>query len=142
MSVSLRAVVDTNVSISAALLPFSIPRQVFDYLFLNGNLLVSDATLAEFAATLPRKKFDRYLPLKKRLDFYVLVAQRAELVTVTHTIRACRDPKDDKFLELAVSGNASAIVTGDSDLLALHPFRSIAILTPQDFLAQNPAIAS
>ena len=50
------------------------------------------------------------------------------------SIRACRDPKDDKFLEVAVHGSADVIVTGDSDLLDLHPFRGIAILTPADYL--------
>jgi len=56
-------------------------------------------------------------------------------VAVNEAITACRDAKDDKFLELAVSGKASHIVSGDADLLVLHPFRSIAILTPQAFLA-------
>jgi uncharacterized protein len=49
-------------------------------------------------------------------------------------IRECRDPKDDKFLELAIDGRASEIVTGDADLLAMHPFRGIAVLTPATFL--------
>ena len=47
----------------------------------------------------------------------------------------CRDPDDDKFLELAVSGNADYLVSGDDDLLALHPFREIPILRPAEFLA-------
>ena len=42
----------------------------------------------------------------------------------------CRDPKDDKFLELALNGKATHIVSGDEDLLVLHPFRGIPILTP------------
>jgi putative PIN family toxin of toxin-antitoxin system len=54
----------------------------------------------------------------------------AELVTIGERIAACRDPTDDKFLELAVAGHADLIVTGDGDLLALHPFRDIAIVTP------------
>jgi len=58
----------------------------------------------------------------------------AILVEIQAPIRACRDPKDDKFLELAVDGRADAIVTGDGDLLDLHPFRGIAILMPADYL--------
>lgn len=50
-------------------------------------------------------------------------------------VRACRDPKDDKFLSLAVSGGADLILTGDKDLLDLHPFRGIAIVSPQQYLA-------
>ena len=49
-------------------------------------------------------------------------------------IRACRDPKDDKFLAVAVHERADLIVTGDADLLALHLFRGIFILNPADFL--------
>ena len=49
-------------------------------------------------------------------------------------IVACRDPKDDKFLDLAVSGQATHLVTGDPDLLALHPFRGIDIVTARAFL--------
>jgi len=55
-------------------------------------------------------------------------------VDVDVQIRACRDSKDDKFLELAISGLATHVVTGDSDLLALNPFRGIQIISPQAFL--------
>jgi uncharacterized protein len=58
----------------------------------------------------------------------------AELVTITERITACRDPTDDKFLELAVNGRADLIVSGDGDLLALNPFRNIAIVTPAAFV--------
>jgi len=57
-------------------------------------------------------------------------------------ITACRDPKDDKFLELAVAGRATHIVTGDSDLLALNSFQSIQILPPQSFLELSSSPAS
>jgi len=59
---------------------------------------------------------------------------RAELVTIKKRIIACRDPKDDKFLELAVNGHADLIVSGDADLLALNPFREIPIVTPAAFV--------
>lgn len=60
-----------------------------------------------------------------------------EIVAVEQPVRACRDPKDDKFLEAAVNGRADVLVTGDRDLLDLHPFRGIAILTPADYLARK-----
>jgi len=58
------------------------------------------------------------------------------MVPVIHTIRACRDPRDDKFLELAVNGEADLIVTGDQDLLALHPFRDVPIITPAAYVGR------
>jgi predicted nucleic acid-binding protein len=56
-------------------------------------------------------------------------------VEITETITDCRDAKDNKFLELAVSGKADCVVSGDSDLLVLNPFRGISILTPREFLS-------
>lgn len=56
-----------------------------------------------------------------------------ELVAITERITACRDPKDDKFLELAVNGHADLIVSGDADLLVLDPFRGIPIIPPASF---------
>lgn len=58
----------------------------------------------------------------------------SQVVEPQEQIQACRDPKDDIYLETAVSAQADCIVSGDPDLLALHPFRGIFILTPRDFL--------
>jgi putative PIN family toxin of toxin-antitoxin system len=63
-----------------------------------------------------------------------LVATKLRIFSPTEIITDCRDPKDNKFLELAVEANASCIVTGDKDLLVLDPFRGIPILTAADFL--------
>ncbi len=54
----------------------------------------------------------------------------AEAVTITERIAACRDPTDDKFLELAANGRADLIVSGDNDLLVLSPFRGVRIVSP------------
>jgi predicted nucleic acid-binding protein len=59
----------------------------------------------------------------------------AEWVQIASSVRDCRDPQNDKFLELAVDGQAQMIVTGNKDLLALSPFRNIQILTPAAALA-------
>ena len=83
---------------------------------------------------LQRPKFERYVTTAEREEFLAAFVERSLFVESTEAVRACRDAKDDKFLELAVSGRASHIITGDDDLLVLHPFRSIAILTPTEFL--------
>ena len=133
----MRLTLDTNVAVSAALFPNSLPGQVLGYAMRQRVLLASDATLSELNAVLRRPRFNRYLLEDERLGFLRSLERTAELVTITHRITACRDPKDDKFLELAVSGNASHIITGDNDLLALHPFRNIPIITPAAFLAER-----
>lgn len=129
-----RFVLDTNTIVSALLLRTSIPRQAFDRAFATGKVLVSEATIAELADVLRRDRFDRYASLQERLHFLATFLRDAALIAVAETITDCRDPKDDKFLEVAVNGQAAMIVTGDRDLLDLHPYRTIAIMTSRDFI--------
>jgi putative PIN family toxin of toxin-antitoxin system len=129
-----RIVVDTNALISRLLLPRSVPGQAICKATVTAQLLASDATLAELADVLARPKFAPYVSIQDRQQFIRLLGRVAEMVPITHVIRACRDPRDDKFLELAVNGGAGVIITGDKDLLALNPFRKIAIITPAQYL--------
>ncbi|HEV3415750.1 MAG TPA: putative toxin-antitoxin system toxin component, PIN family [Pirellulales bacterium] len=131
----MRTVIDTGVAVSAVLLPRSVPRQAFDAAATRGQLLISGATLGELDEVLRRPKFDKYASEPLRLEFLESLVRQAEAVDVVDTVSACRDPDDNKFLELAVSGRASHIISSDPDLLALHPFRGITILKPQAFLA-------
>jgi len=96
--------------------------------------LISSSTWAELQAVLQRSKFLPYLQPGSVEPFLEAVASVALQVEILVPIRACRDPRDDKFLEVAVNGSADAIVTGDRDLLDLHPFQGIAILAPAVYL--------
>jgi len=129
-----RFVFDTNVVVSALLFKQSTARQAFDKALKQGKLLVSVATADELNTVLRREKFNKYLLEEERLQFLAALLLEAIFVEITATIKDCRDPKDNKFLELAVSGNADVIISGDEDLLILHPFRGISILSPRDFL--------
>ena len=100
----------------------------------TGDLIFSSATLTELNEGVRRPEFDRYLEPKDREQFMRLLARLAKLVEVTHPVQRCRDPKDDKFLEVAFNGRADVIISGDTDLLELHPFRGIPILSPREFL--------
>lgn len=130
----LRIVFDCNVLISAALLRNSLPRRTLDIAYSKGRLLISSETVKEVTDVLHRPKFDRYLTDADRCDFLAALVVAAEIVLITEPVNDCQDPNDNKYLELAVCGRASHIVTGDADLLALHPYRGIAILTPHAFL--------
>jgi putative PIN family toxin of toxin-antitoxin system len=101
---------------------------------MEGRLLASDETLAEFRSVLLRDKFDREVDRVLREELLQEYERLCALVQIPFPIHACRDPKDDKFLEVAVHGLADAIITGDGDLLALNPFRGIAIFAPADYL--------
>lgn len=134
MPTDLRFVFDTSAIVSAVLLKQSVVRQAFDKAVDQGKLLVSQATVEEINEVLRRKGFDKYVLEEERIEFVTALVREATLVEVTVTTTECRDPKDNKFLELAVSGKAACIVSGDDDLLSLHPFRGIPILTPRQFL--------
>ncbi|MBF0167123.1 MAG: putative toxin-antitoxin system toxin component, PIN family [Alphaproteobacteria bacterium] len=126
-------VVDTNVLVSRLLLPNSVSAKAVRLVMARGRLLVSDETLAELADVLARPKFDAYVSVDERKEFLRLLIRVAQFVPHVVPVQACRDPKDDKFLALALSGGAKTIVTGDADLLALHPFRGVQIVKPSVF---------
>ena len=132
-----RLVLDTNVLVSAALSPESTPYRALFKARMEGVFLASEETLAEFHAVLLREKFDPYIERRLREEIFEEYARNCLLVEIARPIRICRDPRDDKFIEVAVHGRADAIVTGDADLLALHPFRGIQILTPADYSARK-----
>jgi putative PIN family toxin of toxin-antitoxin system len=136
MSRNNRYVFDINVIVSALLFNDSIPGQAFFRAVDGGTLLLCAAFVEQLSEVLSRSKFDRYVTRQDRERLLARLIHDAELVTPTTQIQACRDPDDDLILELAVSGDAASIVTGDNDLLVLHPFRGIAILSPAGFLEE------
>ncbi len=133
--IKLRLVLDTNTLISGLLVQPSMPQQVFDYATSQAILLMSKATQAELERVLIRPKFARYVSLEKRLKFIASLTARSEQVEITQRLEVCRDPKDDKFLELAICGSATHLITGDDDLLVLNPFRNVEILKSSDFVS-------
>jgi uncharacterized protein len=129
----MRLVVDTNVFVSAALKDGSWPAHVIRWLSKYDGLLKSPATEGELFAVLQRPRFaDKVAP------FFLEEVQRifvsAELVVISERISLCRDPEDDKFIELAVNGRADLIISGDDDLLQLVTVRDIPIVTPAAFI--------
>ena len=130
----MRAVFDTNVLVSALMFEQSTPARAFFAALQGGEVLLSTPLANEISTILHRSKFNRYFSEEQRETFLIALVQSSKLVEVTKTIQACRDPKDNMLLELAVSGKADALITGDTDLLVLNPFKKIAILQPEAFL--------
>ena len=131
-------VVDTNLLVSRLLAPGGMAAQAVDRVLANGVLLVSDATLEELVEVLARPRFDPYVSIAERAQFVRLLGGVARRVHVTRTFLTCRDPRDDKFLDVAINGEACALITGDRDLLALHPFLGLPIISAADFLRNAP----
>ncbi len=129
-----RFVFDTNVTVSALLFNDSVPGQAFTRALDHGSILVSGSLVRELSRVLGRERFDRYVSREERDVFLESLIREADLIEITESVNVCRDPEDDRILELAVNGNATYIVTGDADLLVLNPFRGVTILTPAEFL--------
>ena len=126
---------DTNALISSALLPYSSSRNALNKAMVSEILATSDSTSKEFIEVLFRKKFDKYfLDDEERWTLIYKLEANSKFFKPDLIITDCRDPKDNKFLEVAISVNASCLITGDKDLLILHPFRNIPILNAVDFV--------
>jgi len=131
----MRFVLDTNVLISAVLKPQSIPSKVLSHAQWVGQLVFSSATLAELEEVLSRPKFEKYLRNNTPHQVLETITGSASIMTdIDEPDFQCRDRKDVKFLQIAHAAHVSCLVSGDTDLLVLHPFQGIPILSPSDFL--------
>lgn len=100
----IRFVIDTNLLVSRLLFPSSVPGQAVSKALYSGQLLMSDAAIAELWDVLNRPKFDRYVMPDERKRATLVVLKNAEHVVITQNVTAaCRDPKDNIILELALN---------------------------------------
>jgi putative PIN family toxin of toxin-antitoxin system len=132
----LQFVIDTNVLVSSILIKKSSSDATLKKARSLGNLLFSEATFQELQTTLSRSKFDKYVSLQVRSEFIFRLRLESELVEIVERIDLCRDEKDNKFLEVAINGKADYLITGDSDLLVLRPFKDVKIMTVNEFLGE------
>jgi len=130
----MRIVLDTNVIISAFLIFNSKAQQAYIKALKNAQILYSIDTLNELFNVIKREKFNKYLPLKDRIKLLIQFIDISEEIQITAKIEECRDIKDNKILELAESGNADLIITGDKDLLVLNAKYRFSIITFDEFL--------
>ena len=140
MSALRRVVFDTSSLVGAALQVGSLPHRALAHALAAGDVCASTATLAELEKVLLRAKFDRYQPRNVRMEFAALLRRHVHLFAVSEADEAnvhpsCRDPKDNKFLALASVCGADALISSDADLLVLHPWQGVQILTPAEFVA-------
>lgn len=132
-----RALLDANVLISAAIRPSGPPGQIVTALLTQAfELILSPGIIEEVETALALPKIRKYLrEPEEALRWLADIVAIADLVQDTGNVtRICRDPDDDAVLAAAVEGRADTIVTGDDDLLALGEYDGIAIVTPRVFL--------
>ena len=132
-----RVVVDTNVILSAALSPRGAPAELVDILLAEGRLVFSQTTFAELESRIWKPKFDRYLPIERRKHILQELNASAMWVDVPSTIFEqfySRDAKDDAFVHVAIAAGVTRLISGDDDLLCLHPLGTLHILSPRTAL--------
>lgn len=131
-----RFVIDTNVFISAALSGGSVPAQWLTHVLQYRRLVFSDSTFAELETRLWRPKFDRYVTTEDRKLLLRDLRATAEWVKANAAQGApvCRDPDDQKFIAAAIAARASALVSGDQDLLVLKKVGEVPVCTPAQAL--------
>ena len=127
-------VFDTNVLISAVMDINSLAAESLLKARRQGRLLISHEVTEEYLSVFSRKKFDKWISFETRIQFIENIIENSILVNATQQVSACRDNKDNMFLSLALSSQANCIVSSDKDLLVLHPFSGIPILSPAAFL--------
>jgi len=127
-------ILDTNILLRALFNEDSAPGTVLKRARETGTLLVSTEIASEYFDVFSRPKFEKYIDLETRLAFIENIISNSLVIEPTERVVACRDPKDNMFLELAVTAGATCIISGDQDLLVLHPFNGIPILSTTDFL--------
>jgi putative PIN family toxin of toxin-antitoxin system len=127
-------VFDTNVFISAAILPNSKSAEALIFAIEHFEVTHSEATWMELQQVIARPKLSRYLDAEARHDFLQKLIRSSRFIESQTVVTDCADLKDNKFLELAIDAGANLIVSGDRHLLTMTPFRGIGICTPGDFL--------
>ena len=132
----LNVVVDTSSLVGALLKKGSLPEQALILAATRAQLCLSRDVLREIEDVFARPKITR-LSDPDRIGLIMTTLRTGALsFEPTIAVTDCRDPGDDKYLELALAAGAAVIVSSDADLLVLHPWRGIDILTPADFLAR------
>ena len=127
-----KCVNDTNVLISSALTK-GAPFRIVEHLIKNNALIFSKETISELSSRITQPKFEKYVSAEDREAYVNNLILSADLVIIDNLIQGCRDRDDDKFLETAVKGDARFIISGDQDLLTMHQFEGIDIVTVQEF---------
>ena len=127
-------VVDASVVASAELKRQSTPERALIFALTYDALYLSEPVIEEIRDVLRRPKFYKYINEERLADILALILADAHFVSPTENVAACRDPADDKYLELALAAKAYAVISGDRDLLSMSPWRGVRILSPAEYV--------
>ncbi len=129
-------VFDASAVVSAALREDGVPERAFLRAEETDLFALSAEVEAEIAGVLSRPRFAGAVPAARRARILDALRGHPAWFAPAERVSDCRDAKDKKYLELALASGAWAIVSGDADLLVLHPWRGVRILRPAEYLAE------
>ena len=135
----MRIVFDTNVYISAIAFAGGKSALAFELASREAfELVTSEEIVAETVGKLAEPKFGfREAQLR---DAEKVLRETATLVNPTARLSVLEDEPDNRILECAIEAGASAIVTGDKDLLAVKSYEGIGIMTVAELLYTFPVL--
>lgn len=128
-------VFDASAVVSAALRQDSVPERALLRAEATDLFALSIAVEAEIVEVLGRPRFARSVTAARRKRILDTLCDAAVWFIPTERVTDCRDAKDNKYLELALASGAGTLVSGDADLLVLHPWRGVRVLRPAEYLA-------
>ena len=128
-------VFDASTLVSATFRRGSVPDQAVRQAIRTDQIAVSDPVMAELLEMLYWPRPARFIDPELRIVLLGQLGRLGVVVAPTVSVTDCRDAKDDKYLELALAANATAIVSSDDNLLVLHPWRGIQIVRPAEYFA-------
>ncbi|MBV9735978.1 MAG: putative toxin-antitoxin system toxin component, PIN family [Acidisphaera sp.] len=130
-------VFDATTLVSATFRRQGVPARAVRQALQSDRVAISEAVLAELLDVLDRPRLARFVDPELRAELVGQLDALGVFFTPTETVTDCRDAKDDKYLELALAAGAGVIVSGDADLLVLHPWRGVRILRPVEYLTET-----
>ncbi len=128
-------ILDSNLIVSAILNPEGICALAIDLADRNFDIVRSKDTTNELVDVMRRAKFDRFATVEDRVFRVQTYIEATRLITVNVHVSDCSDPKDNKFLELAIAAHAAVIVSGDKKhLISMNPYKGVAIVSVREFV--------
>jgi uncharacterized protein len=135
-------VIDTNVLISAGLLPGSKTAQVVALALTHFVLAQNEATWSELESRIKRAKFDRYFGDTGRQRYMVQLAKSIQSFDIVANEALSIDTSDDKFVSLAIDAGAKILISGDSDLKEIKHHKGIEMMSPAQFFDRMSSATS
>ena len=129
-------VFDASTLVSAAFRRGSVPDLAVRHAFRTDRIAVSEPVRAELLDVLHRPGLARFIDPELRAGLLGQLGALGVVFASTMRVTDCRDPKDNKYLELALAAEAAALVSSDEDLLVLHPWRGERVRRPAAYLAE------